>query len=378
MRPVQTEFESGDRALLKGVEEEVYTGSPAGRVVGFAHRVTAELEGFSMEPDSRNVEFVTRPGRCVGAVVDEVMAKRRELRGFLRTFGDFTLIPGATIPLDTGDDFWMSDESDPYFRFIRREYGTRVVTASTQINIGLEDGAELLRVYRVLRCEAAAYLALTAASPFYRGRTTGFHSTRWNIFPRTPDVVPLFADPAAYAVWMDRQLASGAMFNPRHLWLSVRPNGPRPPRRLSRVEVRICDRIDDPRVLGALLAWIEMRVRVILDDPALDPLRTSGVDPRSLLSVVDANEREASHRSLDGIAMDWRSGRSAPMSAWIGRLLAEMPNQEPLRPIAEQLRRGNPAQRWLRRSERGESIEQIIMSEIARESERDQSYEPST
>ena len=35
---------------------------------------------------------------------------------------------------------------------------------------------------------------------------------------------------------------------------------------------------------------------------------------------------------------------------------------------------GNPAQRWLHRVERGESVEEIVVSEIDREAERDASY----
>jgi gamma-glutamyl:cysteine ligase YbdK (ATP-grasp superfamily) len=39
---------------------------------------------------------------------------------------------------------------------------------------------------RLLRCEAALLLALSASSPFLDGQATGAHSQRWLQFPLTP------------------------------------------------------------------------------------------------------------------------------------------------------------------------------------------------
>ena len=61
--------------------------------------------------------------------------------------------------------------------------------------------------------------------------------------------VPLFTSHQHYITWMEEQLAAGAMFNVRHLWTSVRPNGERRPHDLNRVEIRICDLIHARRSL---------------------------------------------------------------------------------------------------------------------------------
>ena len=47
--------------LSKGFEIEMYTGTPAGEVVGLSDRIVAALNGFVREPDSRNVEYTTPP-----------------------------------------------------------------------------------------------------------------------------------------------------------------------------------------------------------------------------------------------------------------------------------------------------------------------------
>ena len=58
------------RRLTKGIEEEVYTGTWQGEVVGLSHRVAAAFPGFTTEPDARNVEFTTDQQMFqIGAIV---------------------------------------------------------------------------------------------------------------------------------------------------------------------------------------------------------------------------------------------------------------------------------------------------------------------
>jgi predicted glutamate--cysteine ligase len=106
--------------------------------------------------------------------------------------GHYTIIPGST--LSTGDvkQFHRSDPSNPYHSYIEQTYGTTVVTASVHINVGIADPETLMRACRLVRVEAPLYLALSAASPFLGEQVTGFHSTRWGMFPKTPPQVPLF------------------------------------------------------------------------------------------------------------------------------------------------------------------------------------------
>merc|ERR1712216_298418 len=101
-----------------------------------------------------------------------------------------------------------------------------VVTASIHINLGISDPAHLSPALRLVRCEAALLLALSASSPFLNGQVSGAHSQRWLQFPLTPKQVPLFRDLEHFVQWTEIQLKEGLMHNVRHLWTSVRPNGP--------------------------------------------------------------------------------------------------------------------------------------------------------
>jgi predicted glutamate--cysteine ligase len=216
-------------SLSKGFEVEIYTGTPQGQIIGFSDQIVAELNGFVREPDARNVEYTTAPLQRYEQLLCELVRPRRTLRNYLKTLGDYTLIPGSTLSTGDTSTFHRSDPHNPYHAYIEQTYHTDVVTASIHINIGISDPEELMRACRLIRLEAPLYLALTASSPFLDGQATGYHSTRWHLFPKTPKHVPLFTSHQHHIDWMEAQLANGTMHNVRHLWSSVRPNGDRRP-----------------------------------------------------------------------------------------------------------------------------------------------------
>ncbi|REJ76618.1 MAG: glutamate--cysteine ligase [Acidobacteria bacterium] len=339
--------------LTKGLEEEVYTGTRDGEVVGMSHRVAADLPGFATEPDSRNVEFTTAPYRSYEILVDRLMTKRCRLRNYLKDQGDYTLIPGSTLSLAGSEDFQISNPQNPYYQHIRDLYGTKVVTASTHVNIGIDDAEELLRAYRVVRTEASIFLALSACSPFLHGEIPGGHSMRWLVFPETPRGAPFFRNQRQFVDWVEAQLRSKVMFNPRHLWLSIRPNGMDTPYGITRLELRICDRLTRPRILAAVVALLEARVWQVLEDPALDPLLHR--DEQWLIETCARNEQAAARASLESRLVDWRSGAERDAVEWI-REIAESAREAAtahgferwLEPIEEILAEGNLAQQWLR------------------------------
>ena len=225
--------------LSKGLEIEMYTGSPEGEIVGLSDRIVRDLDGFVREPDSRNVEYTTAPYCNYERLLCAILKPRRALRAYLQKLGDYTIVPGSTLSLGNSRHFYRSDPYNPYHDYIEQVYGTKVVTSSVHINIGIEDPEALMQACRLARVEAPLYLALSASSPFLDGQITGSHSTRWQLFPQTPHHVPLFASHSHYVQWTEEQLVLGTMQNVRHLWTSVRPNGDNRPYNLNRLELRV-------------------------------------------------------------------------------------------------------------------------------------------
>ncbi len=359
--------------LTKGFEVEVYTGSPTGEIIGLSDRITTDLKNFVREPDNRNVEYITDPLQDYDQLLCALVQPRLQLRQYLHTLGDYTLIPGSTLSLGDSTHFHRSEPLNPYHSFIENTYGTNVVTASVHINVGVPDPDVLMRACRLIRLEAPLFLALSAASPFLDGKLTGSHSSRWAVFPHTPVHVPLFESHAHFIEWTEAQLADGTMQNVRHLWSSVRPNGARRPYDLNRLELRICDLVTNPVKLLSLSALLEARIQQLMDDPSLDPLNSSFLkgDLAQLDQLSNANEKAAAHLSLDAELTHWQDGRSLLARDWIEELYTEVwPTAKRngfscfLTPIQSILRDGNEAQQWLKLIDKGWSISSILQQGI--------------
>ncbi len=361
--------------LSKGFEVEMYTGTPAGEVVGFSDKIVAALDGFVREPDARNVEYTTAPFCRYEHLLCELVKPRVRLRNYLSTLGDYTIIPGSTLPLGGAQTFHRSDPKNPYHTYIENTYGTDVVTASIHINIGISDLEELMRACRLIRLEAPLYLALSASSPFFDGDITGFHSTRWQLFPQTPADVPLFESHLHHIRWVEEQMSKGTMQSVRHLWSSVRPNGDRRPYNLNRLELRICDLVTDPLHLLAITALLEARLHQMLETPGLDPLQTSGFSAHNraekLVEITLDNEKAVAKCSLDAQLYHWQTGQTITAKEWISQLYEEVyPYAKRsgiacfLNPIKQIIRNGNQAQQWLQQAETSSPTD-VIQGAIA-------------
>ena len=372
--------------LSKGFEIEMYTGTPEGDVVGLSDKIVESLDGFVREPDSRNVEYTTAPLFRYERLLCALVRPRQQLRAYLKSLGDYTLIPGSTIPLGGSDRFFRSDPNNPYHDYIEKTYGTKVVTASVHINIGISDPELLMRAIRLVRLEAPLYLALSASSPFLDGQPTGYHSTRWGLFPKTPTHVPLFESHAHFIRWTEEQLKAGTMQNVRHLWASVRPNGDRRPYNLNRLELRICDLIVDPIALLAVTALIEARLWQLIDDPRLDPLELSSLSAttrsKDLVELADANEDAAARLTLDATLRHWQDGREILARDWIEEIYEEgwaIAKKRGfscfLSPVKKILREGNIAQQWLKLHAQGLDSRSVIVQGIQSMAEQERELE---
>jgi predicted glutamate--cysteine ligase len=359
--------------LLKGFEVELYTGRADGTVVGCSAEAAAALDGFVTEPDCRNLEYITPPDADYSRQLQLLLEPRQRLRRWLAN-RNLTLLPGSTLSLGDSQRFERSDPANPYHGYIEATYGTKVVTASVHINLGLtadhglEPMTSLFAGLRLMRCEASLLLALSASSPFLDGHVTAAHSQRWLQFPLTPAEVPLFLDHQHYINWMGQQLELGTMQNVRHLWTSVRPNGDNRPHDLNRLEIRICDLVTDPLVLLAITAFAELRLLQLLREPErYDPLHASSLSPSQLATLADANDRAAARSSLDATVMHWRNGAPILVRDWLAQELADLaPLAEELglsrvlAPLQGVLDQGNQAMGWLACHQAGLSIPTLL------------------
>ena len=334
--------------LLKGFEVELFTGTYAGKNVGVASAITEDLSDFVKEPDQRNLEYITVPDQRYAVLKHALLLPRQKLRKWL-DFQKLTILPGSTLSLGNTKIFERSDLENSYHSFIEKNYGTNVVTASIHINLGIENLSLLFSALRLVRCEASLFLALSASSPFLEGQATGAHSQRWVQFPKTPSNVPLFVDHGHYVTWVEEQLGQGSMQNERHLWTSVRPNGPERPHVLNRLELRICDLVADVDLLLAITALLELRIINLKNNmKKFDPIEASSKTQEELALLADENDLIAAQSSLDANLFHWKNGKQIKCRDWINELLLdvtplakELDMFELLQPIESVLNNGN-------------------------------------
>jgi len=364
--------------LLKGFEVELFTGTYAGENVGVASAITEDLPDFVKEPDQRNLEYITVPDQRYAVLKQALLLPRQKLRKWLDC-QKLTILPGSTLSLGNTKVFERSDSQNAYHSFIEKHYGANVVTASIHINLGIENLPLLFSALRLVRCEASLFLALSASSPFLDGHPTGAHSQRWVQFPKTPYNVPMFVDHAEYVAWVEEQLAQGNMQNERHLWTSVRPNGPERPHVLNRLELRICDLVADVDLLLALTALLELRIMNLKNNmKKYDPIEASSKTKEELAILADENDLISAQSSLDANLSHWKNGKKINCRDWIKELLLdvtplakELDMFELLQPIHSVLTNGNQSMKWLNSYSKGESIQSLLQHGIG-EMEREE------
>ena len=363
--------------LLKGFEVELFTGTYAGKNVGVASAITEDLSDFVKEPDQRNLEYITVPDQRYAVLKHALLLPRQKLRKWL-DFQKLTILPGSTLSLGNTKNFERSDLENSYHSFIEKNYGTNVVTASIHINLGIENLSLLFSALRLIRCEASLFLALSASSPFLEGHATGAHSQRWVQFPKTPSKVPMFVNHAHYVAWVEEQLSQGSMQNERHLWTSVRPNGPERPHVLNRLELRICDLVTDVDLLLAITALLELRIINLTNNlKKFDPIKASSKTQEELALLADENDLLVAKLSLDANLSHWKNGKQIKCRDWIKELILdvtplakELDMLELLQPIESVLTNGNQSMRWLDSYSNGVSIQTLLqhgMGEMERE-----------
>ena len=352
--------------LYKGFEVELFTGSQNSHV-GISDEIEQAFLNFVKEPDNRNVEYITTPEKDYKASYKKLLEPRRNLRQWLNN-RDLTIIPSSTLCFKHDGRFQRSDKNNVYHQFIQETYGISIATSSVHINLGIDNLDKLFAAIRLVRCEASLYLSISASSPFLNNKLTNNHSQRWIQFPKTPNKVPFFKNHQKYIKWIDENIKNGNMKNIRHFWSSIRPNGPKRPHILDRLELRICDYVSDIDLLLAITALLELRVIQLFENMnTLDPLSTSKFSMDQLTEICDQNEIKAAKNSLNAELIHWKDGEKVICRDWIINLLmdlsaiAEKLNMiHLLEPIYKVLEEGNQSMNWIKQYREGLSIEEIM------------------
>ena len=274
----------------------------------------AALSGHvSLETHAAVVEVATGVHSRVADAAIELSNRRSQLADALAAQGLRPAVAG-THPSAVWSDTVVS--SHPRFREIgesMRVLARREPTMALHVHVGIASANAAVRVMNGLRAHLPLLLALSANSPFWQGRDTGFASTRtvlWQAFPRSgiPRAYRGYRD---WAGAIEPMITSGAIADPSFIWWDVRLQP-----RYGTVEVRIMDGQTAVEDVAAIAALIQSLARLELDRPY------SAADEWPAGEVIAENRFLAARDGMEARLIDIETRERIPAVMLLEKLIA--------------------------------------------------------
>jgi carboxylate-amine ligase len=305
--------------LTIGIEEEFMLLDPDDWSLSFRSDEThaalpADLrDRVTLETHAAVMEIATGAHRRVGDAVTELAQLRDRLAPALAAQGLRAAVAG-THPCAVASDTVLS--SHPRYRHIgdsMRVLARREPTLATHVHVGVSSPADAVRLLNRLRVHLPLLLALSANSPFWQGRPTGFASTRTTLFDAFPrsGLPRSFRSYADWVATVERLLRSGAIADPSFLWWDVRLQP-----RYGTVEVRIMDGQTTVEEVAAVAALVQALAAV-----ELEPREGPGPEPRTA-ELLEENRFLAARDGMGALLIDVHSGERVPAVEQLGRIRA--------------------------------------------------------
>jgi carboxylate-amine ligase len=307
-----------DQRYTLGVEEELMLLEPGDWSLAQSsdhvlRRLSDELSPHaSPETHAAVLELATGIRPDVDGVVAELTWLRRRLAGELGGMG-LSVAAAGTHPLTVREETEVSGAVR--YRALNdsmRVLARREPTMALHVHVGVPAPEDAIRLLNGLRRNIPVLLALSANSPFWQARESGFASARTVIFQAFPRSGPprFFAGYEDYVETVDALIASGAIPDPSFLWWDVRLQPA-----LGSVEVRVMDAQSRVRDVAPLVALIQSLARLELEG-----------EPSSVVlsaEVLGENRFLAARDGMDARLIDPAARRLIPVREMLDPLLAE-------------------------------------------------------
>ncbi|ASO20297.1 carboxylate-amine ligase [Actinoalloteichus hoggarensis] len=305
--------------LTFGVEEEFFlVDGRTGRCTTGASDVlrtapTCEVE-YAAEITEFQVESVSPVCRTADELATRLDQGRRGLAVAARRAGQTLLASG--VPIHEPSLPYALTETRRYRRIAHELGGVMesLLTCGCHVHIGMPDLDHAVAVSDQLRAFLPGLLALSANSPFFRGRDSGYASWRSILWRQVPSggPPPVFGSTAEYQAEVRGLLTSGAALDRGMVYWMIRPSS-----HLPTIEIRVADVM--PTVEEAVLFALVVRG---LAATALARVDAGLPAPAAGDSMLRLALWRAARDGVDGMGLDPVSGRLLPASLLIDRLIA--------------------------------------------------------
>jgi glutamate---cysteine ligase / carboxylate-amine ligase len=253
------------RPWTVGIEEELMLLDPAGH--GYVNRVDDVLEALppavaehtAPETHACVLELRSSPHATVAQAAVELGGLRERVDDVLREQLGLCAAVAGLHPTAGRDDAELS--THPRYREVAastRALARREPTMAQHVHVSVPDEDMAVRALDGLRGDLPVILALSANSPYWLGRDSGFASMRTPIFSMFPRVgIPRrFGGYGEYVATVGALLRSHAVADPGFVWWDARLQP-----RLGTVEVRVMDAQSRLLDVAALAAVVQCTVR---------------------------------------------------------------------------------------------------------------------
>jgi glutamate---cysteine ligase / carboxylate-amine ligase len=317
------------RDFTVGVEEEYQlVDARTGDLRSRARWVIAGDWTGDVKPEMQQHTIEVETGVCTGTecLRDDLARLRLEASVAAEAQG-LRIVAAGTHPFSEAVGHPFTDQE--VYAAIRDEYRELAETQSIfgmHVHVGVPGHLDRVRIANVARLYLPYLLALTASSPFFEGRDTGYCSFRtllWRRWPRS-GAPPRFESAAEFELLVSWLTGTQCIDTPGRLYWDLRPH-----HRYPTVEFRAQDvtpRLEDAMAAAAL-------ARAVVAGVASGVLREPDLPAPVVQALLGENSWRASRDGTGAVFVDLFAARPATISAHDAVLrLAET-----LRPVAAEL-----------------------------------------
>ena len=310
--------------LTVGIEEEFHVADAASRMLSDdSDTVLAGVTHERFAPDQFASEIYLSMVETVSVVcetLDQVRAQLTALRGELCTTArahGLRVLASGTMPLTPRREQRITP-GERYQRIerVHQHVSREMMACGTHVHVGVPDREEAVQVLNHVRGRLAPLLALSANSPYWDRRDSGFASYRTVLWGRWPSAAlpELFRDAEEYDAVGRMLVESGAIVDLGQIYWDVRLSSAHPT-----VEFRVADvclTVDDALVQAGLCRAL---VR-----SCLERVRRGEAPPRPRPEALRAAKWRAARFGLEERLFDPLRGTLRPAAELIGAWLDEL------------------------------------------------------
>ena len=302
-----------------GVEEElllVDAGTLAPVAVAGTLLRVAENEGVELtaELQQQQIEVDTAPLRDLGELGDQLRAGRQRA-------GNLAARAGARIAALGTSPLSVTPQTTPTMRYTAmvEHFGLTTaeqLTCGCHVHVEVDSAEEGVGVLDRIRVWLPVLLALSANSPYWQGRDTGYASFRTQAWHRFPSAgpAPVWGSAAAYASEVERMVDSGVLLDAHMVYFDARLS-----ERYPTVEIRVADvcleLADTVLVAGLARALVET---------AAQEWRTGTPAPDVSTGMLRLASWRAARSGLTGPLLDPGTGRPRTAAVVVDQLIAHV------------------------------------------------------